>query len=179
MKVIAGHDGCEEALTRLFTETFTASDGPEEGAQIGGLVRDLLARTPAPDLWVFRAEGEDGLIGAAVFTTLRYPEDPRQVVLLSPMAVATPRQGQGLGQALIGQALDALRGEGVAVALTYGDPAFYGRVGFVPLTEAQARPPRPLSMPEGWIGQSLDGGAMPVLQGPSVCVAAMDRPDIW
>ena len=87
------------------------------------------------DIRVFCAEDEDRVIGAAVFTRLSFPEDLRRVVLLSPMAVAVGRQRQGVGQALLAHALAALRSEGVEVAITYGDPAFYGKVGFMPISE--------------------------------------------
>lgn len=179
VQINSGFAGHEHAIISLFTETFTASEGPDEGALIGRLVQDLLARTPAADIRVFRATDNGRLVAAVVFTRLTYPDDPRYVVLLSPMAVATECQGKGIGQALIRHALEALRSEGAEVAITYGDPAFYGRVGFGPITEDQARAPLPLSMPQGWIGQSLTDGQMPVLRGKPACVPALNRPEVW
>lgn len=179
MQMETGHKGREEAIAALFADTFKASEGPEEGTLIGDLVRDLMASTPEQDIRVFRAMDGGQLVGAVVFTPLTYAGDPLKVVLLSPMAVATDRQRQGIGKALISGALDALRIEGAEVAITYGDPAYYGRVGFVSITEAQAQAPLPLSFPHGWIGQSLTGGDMPDLQGKPTCVAAMNRPEIW
>jgi predicted N-acetyltransferase YhbS len=172
-------DGREREIVDLFAATFTASEGAAEGALIGSLVRDLLDRTPPDDIRVFTASEEGALAGAVIFTRLRYAGDARTVVLLSPMAVAPGRQGRGIGQALIRHGLDALRAEGADVALTYGDPAFYGRVGFVPVTEATAPPPQPLSHPEGWIGQALDGGDLAPLAGPATCAAALDDPAYW
>jgi len=139
----------------------------------------LLHGTPAPDIRVFRAEEAGRVIGAAIFTRLVYPGQAPSVMLLSPMAVAPDRQGRGVGQALLRHALDALRAEGVAVVLTYGDPGYYRRVGFAPVTAASVPPPLPLSIPEGWLGQSLTGAAMPALSGPPVCAEALDRADIW
>ncbi len=179
MQISAGHKGHEQAIADLFTATFTASEGADEGALIGALVRDLFERTPATEIRAFRASDEGRLIGAVVFTRLIYPDDPRCVVLLSPMAVATDRQRQGIGQALITQALKSLRDEGAEVAITYGDPDYYRRVGFHPISEDQARAPLPLSLPHGWIGQSLTGGEMPALVGKPKCVPALNRPDIW
>lgn len=179
VQIIAGFEGHEQTITDLFTETFTAAEGPGEGELIGNLVRDLLARTPATEIRVFRATDKGRLIGAAVFTRLIYPEDPRCVVLLSPMAVAADRQRQGVGQALITHALKALRSEGAEVAITYGDPNYYRRVGFKPINEDQARAPLPLSFPHGWIGQSLTDDEMPTLLGKPTCVPALNRADIW
>lgn len=166
-------------LTALFARTFTASEGPEEGALIEAFVADLFATTPEQDLRVFTALDGTTPIGSICFTPLRFEDDTRRVALLSPVAVATQAQGKGVGQALLRHGLEALRREGVDVAITYGDPAFYGKVGFRPITEEDARPPLPLSHPEGWIGQSLTDAPLTPLQGPSRCVAALDSPDLW
>ncbi|WOI58371.1 N-acetyltransferase [Palleronia sp. LCG004] len=179
MKIATGAEGREEALIDLFAAAFTASEGVEEGTLVGGLVRDLLTKTPASDIHVFRAEEDGDVIGAAVFTRLTYPEDPRNVVLLSPMAVAPAHQRRGVGKTLLAHALEALRSEGAEVAITYGDPDYYERVGFAPIVEDQARAPLPLSHPHGWVGQSLTGRQMPVLCGVPSCVVALNRADIW
>ncbi|MCE5975218.1 GNAT family N-acetyltransferase [Sinirhodobacter sp. WL0062] len=171
--------GRETEIVALFEATFTASEGADEGALIGDFVRDLLASTPEADLRVFCVQEGGALIGAGIFSRLHFPEDPRSVFILSPMAVATDRQGQGVGQALLRAALAALKSEGVDVAVTYGDPAYYGRVGFAPITDAQARAPLPLSFPHGWLGQSLSQDPMPQLAGPSHCIPALNRPALW
>ncbi|WBL33302.1 N-acetyltransferase [Sinirhodobacter sp. HNIBRBA609] len=179
MDITTTSAGREGEIVALFEATFAASEGKDEGALIGDFVRDLLGNTPEADLRVFCAQDGGALIGAGIFSRLHYPEDPRGVFILSPMAVATERQGQGVGQALLRAALAALKSEGVDVAVTYGDPAYYGRVGFAPITEAQARAPLPLSFPHGWLGRSLTEEAMPALAGPSRCVSALSRPELW
>ena len=75
--------------------------------------------------------------------------------------------------------LDALRQEGVDIAVTYGDPAFYGRVGFKPVSEADLPAPQPLGQPQGWIAQSLTDAPLTPLRGPARCVAAFDDPALW
>ncbi|MEL6644019.1 MAG: N-acetyltransferase [Pseudomonadota bacterium] len=179
MKISQDIGVSEPALAALFTATFSASEGPEEGAIVGALAARLMEDTPREDLRTFFATDGAGPIAAVIFTPLVYPQDPRRVMLLSPMAVATDHQGQGVGQALLTHALDALRSEGVDVAITYGDPAFYSKVGFQPLTAAQAAPPHPLSQPQGWIGQSLTGQALTPLKGPSTCVSGLNDPALW
>lgn len=174
-----GVAGRADEIEALFAATFAASEGPDEGAVIGGFVRRLLAGTPLADIRVYQAEKAGVPVGAAVFTRLRFGADPRVVFILSPMAVATGRQGQGVGQALLRHALAALRAEGVDIAMTYGDPAFYGRVGFAPVTVGVVPPPLPLSMPEGWIGQALDGGVIAPLPGPCTCAEALNDPSLW
>lgn len=166
-------------VAALFRDTFTASEGAEEGALIGALAHRLITETPEPDVHAFVARQDGALLGAIVFSRMSYPEDSRSVFVLAPVAVATERQGRGVGQALLRHGLDALRDRGVQVVLTYGDPAYYGRVGFRPVTTGVAAAPFELSQPEGWLGQSLDGAALAPLKGPSACVAALDDPAFW
>ena len=179
MEISGQFKGREEEIADMVAATFTDSEGAEEGALIGGLVRRLLTATPEEDLFVFTGRADGAIVAAAIFSRLTYAEDARAVFILSPMAVATDRQGEGLGRELLRHALGALREAGVDIAVTYGDPAFYGQVGFRPLTEEIAPPPLPLSQPEGWIGQSLTGAALTPLRGPCTCVTALDVPALW
>lgn len=146
---------------------------------IAQLVTRMLADTPAQDIYVFQGHMGDGLVAAAIFTRLSYPDDPQSVFILSPMAVDPAHQRQGHGQALLRNALHSLAHQGVDVAVTYGDPAYYGQIGFRPMTTEQAQPPLPLSMPIGWIGQTLPDGDEVKLVGPSTCIDALNDPSIW
>lgn len=168
-----------EAIVELFASSFTASEGAEEGELIGALARRLIAETPAEDLRVFTAWENGTLVGVIIFTRLTYEGDPRTVFMMAPVAVAKVHQGKGIGQRLINHGLSALRQEGVDIAVTYGDPAFYGRVGFKPVTEADLPAPQPLQQPQGWIAQSLTEAPMTLLRGPARCVAAFDDPALW
>jgi len=168
-----------DAITALFTNTFTDSEGAEEGALIGALTRCLIAETPPNDLRVFTAWEDGALLGGTFFTRLTYEGDPRTVFMMAPVAVATAHQRKGVGQRLIAHGLDALREEGVDIVVTYGDPAFYGRVGFDPVSETDLPAPQPLNQPQGWIAQSLTEAPLTPLSGPARCVAAFDDPALW
>ena len=179
MQFIDTSDGYETALITLFTDVFAASEGKAEGALIGGLVKDLLANTPPEDLRVAAALEDGDLVGAIVFSRLRFSGDARPVFLMAPVAVATARHGQGVGQAVIRHGLDQLRAEAVEVAVTYGDPNYYGKTGFLPVTQDDLPPPLPLQFPQGWLAQSLGPGALAPFGGPSTCVAAFNKPELW
>lgn len=168
-----------EAIADLFASTFTASESAGEGTLIGALARRLIAETPAEDLRVFTAWEDGALLGGIFFTRLTYTGDPRTVFMMAPVAVATKHQGKGIGQRLIAHGLDALRQEGVDISATYGDPAFYGRVGFESVSEADLPAPQPLNQPQCWIAQSLSQAPLTPLRGPARCVAAIDDPALW
>ncbi len=179
MAFSTGFDGREDAIIDLVTTTFTAAEGAAEGALIGDLVRNLMATTPAADLLVVTAEEAGEIVGAAVFSRLIFTADERDVFILAPLAVATDRQGRGVGRGLVAHGLTALRAAGVDVALTYGDPAYYAKAGFAPIREAFAPAPIALKQPEGWLAQSLTERALTPLAGPSRCVAALNDPAFW
>lgn len=166
-------------LITLFRDTFTASEGAGEGATLAKFVARMLDQTDTSDLRIFTAWDGPTLVGAALFSRLIYSEDSRNVMILSPMAVSAARQGEGIGQSLIRHALEELAREGVDIALTYGDPNFYGKTGFTPLSLAQAAAPLPLSHPEGWIGRSVAKGPFEPLKGACTCVPALEDPALW
>ena len=176
MEFLNKSEGLEDQIVDLFVSTFTASEGVDEGSLIGDLASNLLSSTLKDDIYVFTAFENGEAIGGAIFSRLAYSDDPRSVFILSPMAIAPDRHGEGVGQALLNYALSVLRDNGVAVAITYGDPVFYSKVGFQPLDEVTAAPPLPLSLPMGWIGQSLTDEPLHALQGKSTCVAALNNP---
>ncbi|MBK1621459.1 GNAT family N-acetyltransferase [Lamprobacter modestohalophilus] len=171
--------GCEEAIIELFRATFTASEGAEEGDLIGDLVHNLLASTAQQDRFVFIAEEDDAIIGGILFSRLTYEQDQRTVFVLAPVAVATDQQGKGIGQRLLNHGLAVLRKAGVDIAMTYGDPGYYAKVGFKPISEADAPAPFKLQQPEGWLAQSLTDRAVTPLKGPSRCVEALNHPVYW
>lgn len=179
MQVSRAFRGREPAIAAMFDAAFTASDGPQEGRAVGQLVTRLLTQTAPADLHVFLAEQDETIVAGAIFTRLTFAGDKRSVFILSPMAVASDLQGAGLGSGLLRHALTSLREAGIEIAVTYGDPAFYGRLGFMPMSEAEIPAPLPLSHPHGWVGQCLDGRALPVLSGPCTCVPALNDPSIW
>lgn len=179
MNIAVGHHGREDAIIALFKDTFTASEGADEAATIAVFVQALMATTPDRDLHCFLAVDNDALVGGVFFSRLTYGDQDRAVFILSPMAVRTDRHKRGIGQRLIGYALDALRAERIDTVVTYGDINFYAKTGFKQITEELARAPLPLSYPEGWLAQSLNGGDIRPLKGTPTCVSALNDPALW
>lgn len=171
--------GHEAAIETLFRETFGASEGDEEGALIGNLAAALMRDTAANDLMVCMSWETDALTGAIIFSRLTYSDDSRSVFVLGPVAVAPTWQGQGVGQNLLRYGLEQLRAKGAQAVMTYGDPNYYSKVGFMPVSETDAAAPYALQYPQGWQGQSLEGTDFLPLRGTCTCVAAFDDPGFW
>ena len=168
-----------EAAIELIRISFRQSDGEAEAHAVSGLVARYFERFPRTDLMGFGAFDGDALIGCVFFSQLQFPESEASVFLLSPMAVHPDFQGKGIGQNLIHFAHHDLRQNGVQLVLTYGDPAFYSKTGYQPVTVSALAAPHSLSMPQGWIAQSLDGTTLPQLPGPATCVPELDAPELW
>lgn len=172
----AGH---APQIADLYRAVFTASEGPQEGGLIANLAARLMAETAADDIAVVTTWDGGAPIGATIWSRMVYAGDARQVFVLAPVAVATQRQGAGIGRAMIGHGLAVLRARGVDVALTYGDPAYYARCGFAPISEDDVPAPYALQYPQGWLGQSLSVASLLPLIGPARCCPALADPAFW
>ena len=165
-------------IEQLFIQTFSDSEGPSEGEAIGNLVRDFMDHTDAKDLYCFIATEHEQIIGSLFFTRMRFGSGIHAFIL-SPVATHTDHQGTGVGQTLIRFGLDALKENGVELAITYGDPNFYSKVGFSVITEQIVPAPLKLTYPEGWLAQSLVGDEIEPISGTSHCVKELNKPELW
>lgn len=168
----------KDEVANLFTSVFSSSEGEQEGRLIGKLASELASRIDNQEIICIGAYEDRAMIGAIFFTCLRFDEHI-DAYMLAPVAVSTAHQGRGIGQALIRFGLQDLKSRYATVVVTYGDPAFYSKVGFQPLSEDVIQAPLPLSMPEGWLGQSLSEEPIPILSSRPECVQEFDNPDYW
>ena len=166
------------AVIHLFTKVFSASENDAEGEIIGNLVSDLIRITKSGDLMGFVATSGGRIVGCIFFSRMIVPVDV-VAFILSPVAIATSKQGTGIGQRLIRFGLDHLRTHNVQLVFTYGDPAYYSKTGFNQINESIVQAPFELSQPEGWLAQSLDGKSVKAMQGPSKCVEALSDQKYW
>lgn len=165
-------------VANLFISVFSSSEGEQEGRLIGKLASELASRTDNQEIICIGAYEDEEMIGAIFFTRLQFNE-PIDAYMLAPVAVSTAHQGRGIGQALIRFGLQELKSRPATIAVTYGDPAFYSKAGFKALSEDVIQAPLPLSMPEGWLGQSLSEEPIPLLSSRPACVQEFDNPDYW
>lgn len=168
----------QKELEALFTSVFTSSEGEKEGILIGKLSSRLASNIDNNEIICFGVYENETLIGSIFFTRLIF-STPIQVYMLAPVAVSAEHQGKGIGQALINYGLNELKKRSVNVAVTYGDPSFYSKIGFQALSENLIQAPLKLSMPFGWLGQSLTGEPIPTINEHPVCVKEFNDPVYW
>jgi putative acetyltransferase len=120
-------------------EVHRAAFGDDE---VPRLAAELHERT---DLYVpelsFVAEIDGGLVGHVMNTWNRIEETGARVLQLSPLGVLPAHQRRGHGSELVRTSLDAVRAAGEPLLLVEGDPAYYGRFGFVRADELGLLPP--------------------------------------
>lgn len=118
------------------------------------------------------ATQESKVVGHGAFTRCSVTGSDVQAALLGPLAVAPDRQRQGVGSAIIRAGFECLREQAVALVLVLGDPAYYGRFGFV--TESLIRPPYllPAEWAEAWQSTKLGGRA-------DIASGSLSVPPVW
>jgi putative acetyltransferase len=151
------------AIESLYPEAF-----PDEN--LLPLVRDLL--NDAVTAISFVGTIERRIVGHAIFTKCGVVGNSVNAALLGPLAVAPAWQRQGIGSAIVCAGLRRLVDAGVNRVYVLGDPAFYGRLGFLP--ECLVEPPFPF--PAEWVGawqsQHLGETATP-------CAGKLSVPPQW
>lgn len=168
-----------EEIKQLFTKTFSDSEGQSEGELVGNLAFEIITSTANHEFFCFVVAENEKIIGSIIFSKLSFERSKIKAFLLSPVAISTNYQGKGLGQKLISFGLNELKENGVELVITYGDPNFYSRVGFYAITENIVKAPLKLSMPQGWLGQSLVSDEIEPISGDTYCIEAFNKPDIW
>jgi putative acetyltransferase len=120
------------AIESLYPEAFPDED-------LLPLVRDLLNDTVVATSLVGTIDAR--IVGHVVFTRCGVVGNNVNASLLGPLAVAPAWQRKGIGSAIVHAGLRWLEDSDVNLVLVLGDPAYYGRLGFLP--ESAVEPPFP------------------------------------
>jgi len=167
-----------DEVVSLFNKSFSDSEGKAEGETVSMLTRQLIATTVEVDLFGYCAWDSGELLGCIFFSRFTPPIN-RPAFMLSPVAVSTNHQRKGIGQKLINFGLEKIKLEGVELVVTYGDPNYYSRMGFVSITESIISSPFALTHPHGWQAQTLTSEPLAPIKGETQCVEAFRRQEYW
>lgn len=157
------------SIEKLYPDAFPDED-------LVPLVRELLQEAPI----VLSLVGiiDTSLVGHVMFTTCGVVGSSDKVALLGPLAVARAWQRRGIGSAIVHAGLQRLENAGVTQVYVLGDPAYYGRLGFVP--EVGVEPPYPLPAEWGGAWQSIGlRSAEPSLRGKLSVPQPWLQPGLW
>ena len=118
------------------------------------------------------------LVGNVIFTRCNIAGIPEEAFLMAPLAVASSRQRQGIGSALVRAGLERLRRTGTNLVFVLGDPNYYGRFGFLP--DVSVAPPYalPQEWQDAWQSLTLGEDTSPV-RGQLLVPDPWRRPELW
>lgn len=130
----ADHD----AIRRVVADAF----GSDAEAGLVERIRASDEHEPSMDL-VAEIDG-DGVVGHVMISrALLQSDTDRSIVMLSPLAVAPPFHGKGVGGALVRAAVAIADQRGEPLVVLEGSPAYYSRFGFVAATDHDITLPLP------------------------------------
>lgn len=118
------------AMVKTAFESAKVRDGDEQ---------DFVNRLRAGNKYIHElallAEEDDKIVGHIMLTktaVIQKNGQPFSALLLAPLCVALEYRSQGIGAQLVYTALNRGREMGYTAVFIAGDPAYYGRFGFVP-----------------------------------------------
>lgn len=128
-------------------------------------------RLPAEGL-ALTAERDGALV--ATLRLWHVEADGRPALLLGPLAVAPELQGEGLGKAMMREAIWRAACRGHGAILLVGDAPYYQRFGFSPEPMAELAMPGPVER-ERFLGLELREGALAGARGVLRATGALVR----
>ena len=123
-------------------------------------------------------EIDSKIVGHVIFAKCGVTGTQAKAALLGPLVVTPARHGRGIGSALVRAGLQQMKDKDVEFVCVLGDPAYYGRLGFLP--ESSVRPPYPLpaEYDGAWQSQSTcDRGAE--YSGELSVPGQWQQPSLW
>ena len=151
------------AIESLYPEAF-----PHEN--LLPLVRDLLTDPAIAISLVGTIDTQ--IVGHVIFTKCGVVGNAGNAALLGPLAVGPAWQRQGIGSAIVRAGLRWLEDADVNRVYVLGDPAFYGRLGFLPESLVEPPFPLPAEWDGAWQSQNLGETTTP-------CAGKLSVPPQW
>jgi predicted N-acetyltransferase YhbS len=144
------------AIERLHERTF----GPGRFAKTAYRLREQAAHRLDVS---FTARIGTLLVGSVWLSPVRIGET--KALLLGPLTVEPAFREQGVGQALIEQALVEAKAKGHRLVILVGDEPYYGKCGFKRVPPGRATMPGPVD-PARLLVAELEAGAFEGVSGP-------------
>ena len=135
-----------EAIRRVQAEAFRRPDAPEgEMPMEAPLVDELRADADAwiPDLSLVAVDADDRVVAHVVCSRAWVGEGHQPALGLGPIGVLPELQGEGIGSALVRAAITIAEERLEPLIGLLGNPAYYGRFGFVRSTDHGIDAPDP------------------------------------
>ena len=173
------NDRNSKEIVDLFYKTFSDSEGENEGKLISVLASNFINKTSRDNLYIFIARVDKIIVGAIIFSRIKFEKRNINAFLLAPVAIHSSYQGKGIGQKLIEFGHKILKKNDVELVFTYGDINFYSKIGYKLISEQMIKAPQKLSYPEGWLGQSFKDNEIQPIDGKLYCEDVISNQEYW
>jgi putative acetyltransferase len=172
-------DSDTTAIDAVIRAAFDAAEGPEIARLAAALAQDP---TAAPQLTLV-AMLDAAVVGVVAYSGVRIEgaaKGPRASIL-APLAVRPDLQRRGIGRGLVEAGCARLAADGVGLVFVLGDPAYYGRLGFVAAEAHGLVAPHPLApaYTEAWRVRALQPDALGQCSGRVGCAISLSDPKLW
>ncbi|MDZ4168257.1 MAG: N-acetyltransferase [Coriobacteriia bacterium] len=164
----------------VIREIHLSAFGADEREIVAKLAVDLLSEDTSPPTIALVAEVDDDVIGHIGLSPVTTDAaDGYGIYILAPLAVSPEHQRRGAGSRLVEDGKRRLAEMGVDLLLVYGDPAYYGRLGFSVGAAEGCIPPYDIEYSFGWQGVLLSERGIPESPLQLDCVASLRDPELW
>ncbi|WP_234685709.1 GNAT family N-acetyltransferase [Bradyrhizobium monzae] len=116
------------AISRITTAAFAMA--PHSSGTESRII-EALRQAGALTVSLVATSDEGSIVGHVAFSPVRIDQDTAHWYGLGPVSVAPQMQRQGIGRSLIREGLARLAARDADGCVVFGDPAYYGRFGFV------------------------------------------------
>ena len=152
----------------------------EENKLISILAKELSDKISTPPVKSFIAEIDSKIIGYVSFSPIFFKLNTNiSGYILSPLAVSSNNQKQGIGTKIVNFGINELIKKGVHVLLVYGDPGYYKRFGFNEDIGKSFVPQYTLKYPFGWLGIKLNSYAASISPIEFKCIDGLNKQELW
>ena len=152
----------------------------EENKLISILAKELSDKISTPPVKSFIAEIDSKIIGYVSFSPIFFKFNTNiSGYILSPLAVSSNNQKQGIGTKIVNFGINELIKKGVRVLLVYGDPGYYKRFGFNEGIGKSFVPQYTLKYPFGWLGIKLNSYAASISPIEFKCIDGLNKQELW
>jgi len=147
---------------------------------VSALAVSLLSESTNPPTISLIAESDGLVAGHVAFSPVSIDGDEDlQGYILAPLGVRSAFQKRRIGSQLVDYGLQKLKKAGVNIVFVYGDPRYYGRLGFRSDTAGRYTPPYELQYPLGWQARALTEFYSERESVQLSCVASLCDPELW
>ncbi len=165
-----------DAVNSLYRSAFPQGEREQDSK----LALELLTESSSAEILSLVAEAEGAVVGHVAFSPVVVATAVEcRVAILAPLAVHPDCQKRHIGTALVEAGIQQLSAMGAGLILVYGDPAYYGRLGFTVDAAENYTPPHPLEYPFGWQALVLDQRMLLPKPVAIECVAPLSVPELW